>query len=122
MKARIALAVLALTVASSLAEAKMLGQAGASPTVYRSGAFWRALLLRKPPPYWMGGTVWVPLAPYIQPKPTPVVHRPEPPPRPPGPVWRRIPDAYLAAARASPPAGPLWLKTKHGFRLEETDR
>ena len=118
MKTTVALAALVLLIDTGLAEAKMLGRAGAfSPTVYRSGAFWRALLLTKPPPYWMGGTVFVPLAPFVRPEP--VVHSLEPPP-PLRPIWKRIPDVYIAAAYARPPAGPLWVKTRHGFRLEGT--
>jgi hypothetical protein len=84
-----------------------------SANVFRTGAYYRALLLSPGrPAYWAGGTVWVPLVP-ARPRvaqPTAVG----------GAVaqWRRVPDAYIGAALASPPEGPLWVKTDTGFRLE----
>ena len=88
-------------------------------TVYRGPAFYRALLLTRPPAYWMGGTVWTPLAPYVYP-PLPALARPAPRVLArPQPVTKRVPDEYLAAALAAQHDGPLWVKTARGFRLDQ---
>ena len=88
----------------------------ASANVYRGGAYYRALLLRAPPGYWLGGTVWTPLAPIVYPP------RAAGAPTQPSsqPVTRRVPEPYVAAAHRAPPSGPLWVKTAKGFRLEST--
>ncbi len=88
---------------------------GVAAAGFRSGAFYRALLLRHPPPFWVGGTLFVPRRPLVQPAPR--VARPAPA-KPPQPQWRRVPAAYLAAARSARHPGPLWVKTAQGFRLD----
>jgi hypothetical protein len=109
--------VLAAVASLAIGSAVPAEAAGARPNVFHTGAYYRALLLTRPPPYWMGGTVWVPLAPLLQPIIV-VIQVVEPPsPPPPGPVWRRVPDAYLPFALYAPQRGPLWQKTANGFRL-----
>lgn len=88
---------------------------GAFVTGFHTGAFYRALLLRRPPPFWMDGTVFVARRSFVQPQPR--IARPAPP-KPPQPQWRRVPAAYLAAARSAHRSGPLWVKTAQGFRLD----
>ena len=115
MRLRTGLALVAAAVV--LADAPALAQ---SANGFRTGAFYRALL-RSPakPAYWAGGTVWVPLAPILSP-PRAAAAPVTPVPPKPAPVTKRVPDAYLAAARSDAPNGPAWVKTVRGFRLETT--
>ncbi len=91
--------------------------AGKSAAAYRGAAFYRALLSHRPPRYWAGGTMFVPLGPLLQSAPIEVVwYRPRRAPV--RPITLRVPEAYLAAALAERHPSPMWVKTAHGFRLE----
>jgi hypothetical protein len=100
------------------------GHGGAtSPLVYRSAAYYRHLLLHRPPAYWAGGTTFVPLTSITETPPAKVAAAPlSPVRRPLLPVTLRIPDAYLDDARQAVHPGPLWIKTVRGFRLDDDAR
>ena len=108
-------------IALIVATAPLPASAGhVSATAYHSAAFYRALLLCHPPAYWAGGTMFVPLAPFLASRPVAVALRP-PPPRPPAlPITLRVPGRYLEMARQEPHPGPLWVKTARGFRLDDS--
>ena len=95
---------------------------GVSATSFHGGAYYRALLLNQPPPYWNGGTVWPPANVYVYtPQPADSV-RSAPPSTLPrataAPKVLRVPDAYVEAAHGAKYPGPLWVKTTDGFRFD----
>jgi hypothetical protein len=97
-----------------------------SPTGYHGGAYYRALLLSQPPPYWNGGTVWPPANVYVYtPMPPDSVRRVPPRSLPHTTASLkvlRVPDAYVEAAHGEKYTGPLWIKTTDGFRLDTSPR
>jgi hypothetical protein len=126
MRTKANLASLALSSAAlSLAAALLPLPASAghvAATGYRPAAFYRALLLRHPPRYWFGGTVFTPLAPVLAARQGVVTPSSPQPQRRPPPKTLRVPAQYLEAALHAPHTGPLWVKTARGFRLDESPR